>query len=167
MGIFSFILVVLVILRLLFPAGLVQALPALLQFALSLLTPLLAIPAAYYCWKLFALIRLKLLWKIRNRLILAHIFIGAIPVVFILVIVWVSALLFYYQLSYYLISNQIGIHTAQIHAFNIALRTALNQIPASLPDPSELKSVLDRDSKYLLALLTASMNSEIFMGFRM
>lgn len=133
------------------PPGVQQGLPFALQVVLSLLTPLLAIPAAYYCWKLFAVIRRRLLWKIRRRLILAHIFIGAIPVLLILLIVWVSALLFYYQLSYYLISNQIGIHTAQVHAFNVALRTALLQASGSPLDPAELKTILDRDSKYLLA----------------
>ena len=152
MGVFAFVLVVLLILRsLLLPPEVQQRLPLSLRLVLSLLTPLLAVPAAYYCWKLFAVIRRRLLWKIRRRLILAHIFIGAIPVLLILLIVWVSALLFYYQLSYYLIANQIGIHTGQIHAFNVTLRTTLLQVSGSSLDPAELKSILDRDSKYLLA----------------
>ena len=91
------------------------------QFSIDLLTFLLIIPAIYYSWRLFSLVRKKLLWKIRRRLVLAHIFIGAIPSVLLLIIVTVSFLLFYYQLSFYLISNQIGIHAGQLHAFSFSL----------------------------------------------
>jgi len=55
----------------------------------------------HYTWRLFLLVRGKLLWKIRRRLILAHVFIGAIPVLLIIFITYVSLLLFYYQLTYY------------------------------------------------------------------
>src|SRR5437867_4734583 len=88
---------------------------------------LLAVPAVYYSWKLFSLLRRELLWKIRRRLILAHIFIGAIPVLLVVVILYVSALLLYYQLSYFLILNQIGIHSSQVHVMNLVLRAVLEQ----------------------------------------
>jgi phosphoserine phosphatase RsbU/P len=153
MGKFTAILLVLWVPKaMLISDGLVGRLPPLVQFLLDLPGPLLGVPAIYYSWKSFSLVRRKLLWKIRRRLILAHIFIGAIPIAVILVIGYVSGLLFYYQLSYFLVSNQIGIHTAQIHAFNNALRTSLLQaLPGGPPDPVELKAILDRDSKYLLA----------------
>ena len=108
MGRFTILLLALWILRaLLLPASAVQSLPASIQLGLSLLTFLLAIPAVYYTWKLFALVRGKLFWKIRRRLIVAHLLIAAIPVVLVVVILYISGLLFYYQLSYYLIRNQI------------------------------------------------------------
>jgi phosphoserine phosphatase RsbU/P len=149
MGIFTAVLVCLILIRkFLLPMG---------PSALDLLTPLIVIPALYYVWQLFAVIRRKLLWKIRRRLILAHIFIGAIPVLLIVLIVYVTVLLFYYQLSYYLIANQIGIHTAHTHAFNIALRTTISEAAArgSL-SPSELRTILEKDSKYLLAAYPAA-----------
>lgn len=152
MGIFTLVLLVLWILKSLFlSTDVQQALSPGQRFFLNLLTPLLAVPAIYYTWKLFAVIRRKLLWKIRGRLILAHIFIGAIPVLLGLLILYVTALLFYYQLTYYLLSNQIGIHTGQIHAFNLSLRAGMQEALAGVtPSPSVLKSVLDRDTKYLL-----------------
>ncbi len=121
------------------------------QLSINLLTFLLIIPAAYYSWKFFVLVRKKLLWKIRRRLVLAHIFIGAIPSALLLLILSVSALLFYYQLSYYLISNQIGIHVGQVHAFNLSLRSHLERsFPGPSTDPARLRAAFDRDVEYLL-----------------
>ena len=152
MGRFTVLLLGLWILRiLLLPASAVQSLPASIQLGLSLLTFLLVLPAVYYAWKLLALIRGRLLWKIRNRLIVAHLLIAAIPVVLVAVILYISGLLFYYQLSYYLIRNQIGIHSAQILAYNLSLSTNLREAWSGIPDsPGALKSVLDREAKYLL-----------------
>jgi len=135
----------------LLPASVLRSLPASVALALDLIGPLLAIPAVYYSWKLLAVVRRKFLWKIRRRLILAHILIAAIPVALVAVILYVSGLLFYYQLSYYLIRNQIGIHTAQIHAFNLSLNSGLQQaMSGNREGPAVLKSVLDRDARYLL-----------------
>ena len=152
MGIFAWIVAVLWLLGLFFSGtGIANASPVL-SFFLSLLTPLLCIPAVYYLWKLSRFLRRRFLWKIRRRLILVHVFIGAIPILLVIGIFYVSALLFYYQLSYYLISNQIGIYAAQIHAFNLSLRDGLDELlaSASSPNPASLKKELDADVKYIL-----------------
>jgi phosphoserine phosphatase RsbU/P len=122
-------------------------------FALDLLAPLLAIPAFYYSWRLVKYARTRLLWKIRRRLILANIFIGAIPFLIVIAIFLLSALLFYYQLSCFLINNQIGIHKAQIHAFSLSLRDGLQQriMSTAQPTAAALKLELDADAKYLLS----------------
>jgi phosphoserine phosphatase RsbU/P len=129
-----------------------------IAFLLPIFLLLLAVPAIYYCIKLFRGLRNRLLWKIRRRLVIAHIFIGAIPVVLVLCIFWFSALLVYYQLSYYLISNQIGIHAAQIHAFTLSLREGLQGLMAGAksPSPGALKEQLDADAKYLLGAYPAA-----------
>jgi phosphoserine phosphatase RsbU/P len=152
MGIFTVILVALWILKsLLLTPRIRQVLSAGQQFSVDLLTVLLAVPALYYSWKLLAVLRRKLLWKIRRRLIVAHIFIGGIPALLIVVIIGVAVLLFYYQLSYYLISNQIGIHAGQIHALNLSLRATLDQtMVRSAPGPSELRTIFDEDVQYIL-----------------
>jgi sigma-B regulation protein RsbU (phosphoserine phosphatase) len=151
MGIFTVVLIVLWILKMLVAPSIRQGSPGL-AFVLDLLTLLLAIPAVYYCLRLFRGLRNRLLWKIRRRLILAHIFIGAIPVFLVISIFVFSALLVYYQLSYYLISNQIGIHAAQIHAFSLSLRDGLQELMAgkNALAPSALKSQLDAEAKYLV-----------------
>jgi sigma-B regulation protein RsbU (phosphoserine phosphatase) len=117
----------------------------------NFVTLLFVVPAAYYLWRLFALVRGRFLWKIRSRLILAHILIAGIPIALFAVILYVSGLLFYYQLSYYLIRNQIGIHVARIHAFNYSLSADLQQSLSSTgAGPVVTKVVLDRDSRFLL-----------------
>jgi phosphoserine phosphatase RsbU/P len=150
MGIFTLFLIVVWLLRLV-PA--VRRALSPHQLVLDLTGFLLVIPAVYYTWKLFAFVKRELLWKIRRRLILAHIFIGVIPVILVLTILYVSALLFYYQLSYYLIQNQIGIHIAQAHALNLSLRSGMEQAMArSSTTPGVLRSVLERDGKYVLGI---------------
>ena len=152
MGIFTLVLVLLWILKTLL-ADRIKSFSPELAFFLDLVSLLLAVPAIYYFLKLFKGVRSRLLWKIRRRLILAHIFIGAIPVFLVICIFVFSALLFYYQLTYYLISNQIGIHAAQINAFTLSLREGLQELMsgAKTPTPAALKEELDADAKYLLS----------------
>jgi sigma-B regulation protein RsbU (phosphoserine phosphatase) len=152
MGWFTLILVSLwVLLALLLPSAARQSLSPGVQLILGLLTILLAVPAVYYSWKLFALVRGKLLWKMRRRLILAHILVAAIPIVLMVMILYVSGLLFYYQLSYFLIEKQIGMHTAQIHAFNSSLSAGIQEAASgTAASVSDLKTIFDRDAKYLL-----------------
>jgi len=148
MGIFTLILTVLMILRSFWLTPVVrQSLSTEMEISLDVLWLLFLVPAIYYTWKVFALIRRKLLWKIRRRLVLSHTLIGAIPVLLVVVILYISALLLYYQFSYYLIVNQIGLHTAQLYAYNLSLSAGLQQAGSR---PRAVRSVLDQDAKYLL-----------------
>jgi len=158
MGKFTLTLVLFWLFRFfLLPAAVLQALPSALRFLLDLITLLLVIPAIYYLWNLIAVVRDRLLWKIRRRLIIAHILVAAIPLVLIVVILYVSGLLFYYQLTYYLIERQIGIHIGQIQAFSLSLNAGLQQaLPPSSGNPDSLKLVIDRDAKYLLSIYPAA-----------
>ncbi len=151
MGRFTLILVVLWVLSALLPRSVRQLLPPGVQLSLDLLVFLLVVPAIYYLWKAFSIVRVKLLWKIRRRLILAHILIAAIPIALGIVILYVSGLLFYYQLSYYLVEKQIGIHTALIHALNSSLSASLQEtVSGATPAVGDVKEVLNRDAKYIL-----------------
>jgi sigma-B regulation protein RsbU (phosphoserine phosphatase) len=165
MGVFALLLIAVWIVKTLFVTpGMHNLLPNLSLF-LDLLALLLAVPAIFYLWKLFKYARTKLLWKIRRRLILAHIFIGVIPVFLVIGIFYVSALLFYYQLSYYLITNQIGIHASQIHAFNLSFKEGLQELmmQAPPPGPAKIQETLDADAKYLLATYPSA---SITLSFR-
>jgi phosphoserine phosphatase RsbU/P len=152
MEVFAFSLVVLWGLKALFLSSNAYRIFPWLGFFMDLMPILMFIPAIYYLWKLFKYARNKVLWKISRRLILAHIFIGAIPVVIVIGIFSLSIGLFYYQLSYFLIFNQIGIHASRIHAYNLALRDGLHQLitESNSIGPAEIKKALDDDSRYLL-----------------
>jgi hypothetical protein len=136
MGILAIILVVVSIFNAVFVSpGLRSSWPRM-SLLLDAIPTLLAIPALYYIWKIYRFARRKMLWKIKRRLILANIFIGAIPLILVVGIFYVSALGFYYQFSYYLITNQIGIHSAQIHAFNLSFRESIQELlMQALPEP--------------------------------
>ena len=110
-------------------------------------------PAGYYLWRLYCLVKIGLLWKIRRRLILVYIFVGAIPVIIIAGIFYISAVLVYYQFSYFLISKQIGIHSSQINAFALSLREGLHQIVLENPEvsPEQLSKAVDDESRYILS----------------
>lgn len=150
LGVFGLIVGALWILQTFFLAPVIVRNAPWLAFLLNLLVVLLAV---IYLWKLYTYVRARLLWKIKRRLFLAHIFIGAIPVFFVIFIFWISALLFYYQLSYYFISNQIGIHSAQILAFNLSFREGLQEMLTRTPHstPRAIQDALDADARYLLA----------------
>jgi phosphoserine phosphatase RsbU/P len=152
MGILASLIVVLWLLKWLFITPQLRSLYPALGFILNFLNLLLAVVLIYYVWKLFIKVRARLLWKIRRRLILANIFIGAIPVFVIIIIFIVSARLFYYQLSYYLISNQIGQHSSQINAFNLTLKDGIQELMMSVssPSPAVLKEFMESHAKHLL-----------------
>jgi phosphoserine phosphatase RsbU/P len=153
MGAFTLVILGLWILKYLFLTNeLRRSLPALLVFGLDLLIVLLAIPAIYYSVQLFSILRRRLLWKISRRLILAHIFVGAIPVLLIVIILYVASLLFYYQISSYLISNQIAAHAARVSSLNHSLSMRLRESMLSSSAPSSLKKALDEDAKYILGI---------------
>ncbi len=154
MGKFAVVVAFLWLVKLIFyPPGMRYSFP-LWSLILDLIILLLAVPALYYSWKLFRFLRKRLFWKIRRRLIVAYIFIGAIPILLIVAIFYASAFLIYYQLSYFLTANQIWMHVAQIHAFNLSLRDRLQDLIAADPTPSlgQIRNEFDADSRYLLGL---------------
>jgi len=118
-----------------------------------LLSLFLLVPAGYYLSRLYKRIKSGLLWKIRRRLILVYVFVGAIPVVIIAVIFYISAIMVYYQFSYFLIFKQIGIHSSQIHAFTLSLREGLQHMALDNPNvsPEQLRKMVDDESRYILS----------------
>jgi len=102
-------------------------------------------------WRILQSVRSRLLWKIKRRLVLANIFIAVIPTVIVVAIFWFAGLLFYYQFSYYLISNQIRIHSAQIRAFSTSLKDRLQESGSGTESfVSKMKETLDSDTRFLL-----------------
>ncbi|MDR0310863.1 MAG: SpoIIE family protein phosphatase [Acidobacteriota bacterium] len=118
-----------------------------------LLSLLLLGPAIYCLWRIYRRVKTGFLWKIRRRLILVYVFVGAIPLVIIAGIFYISAVFVYYQFSYFLVFKQIGIHSSQIHAFTLSLREGLHQMALENPgvSPERLRKAVDEESKYILS----------------
>ncbi|MBN2319338.1 MAG: PP2C family protein-serine/threonine phosphatase [Acidobacteria bacterium] len=151
MGIFTLALIAVLALKYLIPTVQPQYRLPYLSVLFDLCLLLLVIPAVYYILRIYAALRVRLLWKIKRRLVLANVFIGAIPVLTVVAIFWFAGLLSYYQLSYYLIVNQIGIHSAQIRAFTLSLQDRLQEAAEGVAAPSTLlKETLDSDAIFLL-----------------
>jgi len=136
-----------------------------LGLAGSLLLVAFAGGVVWQLWRFLRFVRTRLLWKISRRLVVTHIFIGAIPVLIVVGIFYFSAILFYYQLSYFLIFNQIGIHSVRVHAFNQSLREEVGRVMdrgSNGPDLGVLEETLKEDTKYLLSSYPSA---SITLGF--
>ncbi len=94
----------------------------------------------------------RLLWKIKHRLVLTNVFIGVIPILLMLAISWYAGLLFYYQFSYYLITNQISIHSAQIGAFSVSMKDRLQETAYGSESPAlSMREALDSGARFLIS----------------
>ena len=57
----------------------------------------------------------ELLWSLRNRLIVAYIFIAFVPIILLLVLAVLAAQIIYSQLGAYLLSMKIFKHRVEMH----------------------------------------------------
>ena len=82
-------------------------------------------PASTLCFRLFSWVRNKLLWRLRNRLIVAYLFIAVVPVVLLLVMVGIGMYLLYPQIGAHLLQDglqdRIGIIAADAGDIAIAV----------------------------------------------
>ena len=69
----------------------IGTLPAFIEVLSSAATIGLVISLGYFTWRLFMLMKRRLLWRVRRKLILSYIFIGVVPVLLIIGFVLVSA----------------------------------------------------------------------------
>ena len=100
---------------------------------------------AYLLIRLLAFSRSRLLWSLRNRLIIAYVFIAVVPVLLLLAMAGLSAYLIYSQLGAYLVYNDLQRQVEKIGGTADALATVLSSegargpaAPASSPAVAEL-----------------------------
>ena len=58
--------------------------PALVEVLSSAATIGLIVSVGYFVWRLFVLMKRRLLWRVRRKLILSYIFIGVVPALLII-----------------------------------------------------------------------------------
>jgi len=88
--------------------------------------------------------RLHLLWRLRNRLIVTYVFIGVIPVFLLVVISIIALYLFAGQFASFMITSDIATHLRSMEASNRAIAHALaNQVGASSANPYGRSGRLD------------------------
>src|SRR5258708_17408053 len=79
--------------------------PDALRVVSSIATVGLAIAVGVFAWRLFVLIKRRLLWRVRRKLILSYIFIGVIPALLILVFFLFAGSLVFMNVSAYLFKD--------------------------------------------------------------
>jgi sigma-B regulation protein RsbU (phosphoserine phosphatase) len=98
--------------------------PAALPLA-GLLGFLCFLAAFYLCLRLFKWVREKLLWRLRNRLIVAYLFIAVVPVVLLLTMMGIGMYLLYPQIGAHLLhdglEDRIGVIAADAGDIAIAV----------------------------------------------
>jgi sigma-B regulation protein RsbU (phosphoserine phosphatase) len=68
----------------------------------------LLVSLAYFVWRLIQLLRQRLLWAVRQRLIISYIFIGVVPALLIVAFFLFGAVLMFFNVSTYLFNNGVN-----------------------------------------------------------
>lgn len=90
--------------------------------------------AAYFVVRLIPWVRTRLLWRLRNRLIVAYIFMAVVPVALLLTMVGVSLYLLELQIGAHLLRDDLQSHYDIIAADANAIAAALSREPGLKPD---------------------------------
>jgi serine phosphatase RsbU (regulator of sigma subunit) len=79
--------------------------PAFVQVLSSAATIGLVLSVGYFGWTLFKLVKLRLLWRVRRKLILSYIFIGVVPSLLIVIFFMLGGVLIFMNVSAYLFKD--------------------------------------------------------------
>lgn len=83
------------------------------------------VAVAYGVVRLLAWARGRLLWRLRNRLIVAYLFIAVVPVLLLVVMIFLSAYILYWQLGAYIIYDDVQQHLGRLeHLADAVLATS-------------------------------------------
>ncbi|HEY7791876.1 MAG TPA: SpoIIE family protein phosphatase [Vicinamibacterales bacterium] len=85
----------------------------------------------YFLFRLLALARRRLLWRVRRKLILSYIFIGVVPALLIAAFFLLSGLLLFYNFSSYLVQSRLDVIQDRALAAARQTATELRQAPAA------------------------------------
>src|SRR5258708_17123674 len=112
--------------------------PDALRVVSSIATVGLAIAVGVFAWRLFVLIKRRLLWRVRRKLILSYIFIGVIPALLILVFFLFAGSLVFMNVSAYLFKD--GYDTIVDNA-RLCAQAAASEIAR---DPDSVAETIER-----------------------
>jgi sigma-B regulation protein RsbU (phosphoserine phosphatase) len=92
----------------------ISPLPAFLDVIDTVAGLAVAAGAVYFLVRLAALVRRRLLWRVRRKLILSYIFIGFVPAILIVAFFLLCGLLLFYNLSSYLLQSRLDALAQQV-----------------------------------------------------
>ncbi len=104
---------------------------------------------AYFSFRALAWVRVRLLWSLRNRLIVAYVFIAVVPVLLLLVMAALSAYILYWQLGAYLIYSDLHARIERVaevgDAILATMGTAAQGSSAGRATPPRVAALLDAE----------------------
>src|SRR5947207_3035647 len=98
--------------------------------------------AAYLAFRAISWWRNRLLWSLRNRLIVAYLFIAVVPVLLLLTLAILAGQILYSQLGGYLLYEEIHSRLGNLADSAINIAAAERTLPASIPN-KVVEDVLD------------------------
>src|SRR5271157_1145727 len=102
--------------------------------ALSFLKFLAALAALYFLFRFLGWWRGRLLWSLRNRLIVAYVFMALVPVILISTLAILGAQILYSQLGAYLIYEDVQHRVQMLNDSAEHIAAAVAALPGSIPD---------------------------------
>src|SRR5687767_14019295 len=111
-------------------------LPLVVRLLNSASTIGLAVAVGFFLWRLFVLMRRRLLWRLRRRLILSYIFIGVVPALLIIGFVVLSAGTVSMNVSAYLFRDG---YDAMIESVGVITQAAAGDVAR---DPKNTAAIL-------------------------
>lgn len=118
---------------------------------------LAVLASVYLLFRLIGWWRNRLLWSLRNRLIIAYLFIAAVPILSIVTLVVLAARILYSQLGAYLLYEDIHQRISMIADISEHIAIAHQTLPAS---------VKDEDSERILAAQSHAVHDRELPGLK-
>jgi len=111
-------------------------------------------------------LKAKLLWRLRNRLIVTHIFIGVIPVVLLVVLALASFYLFAGQFATFIVTSGLNTQLQNLEAANSAIAhdLASRLQTSSQSQPAALQGLRQTDKGWADREMYAWLNQKLVMG---
>src|SRR3984957_9312966 len=81
--------------------------------------------ALLFCIVAFRLLKRRILWRLRNRLIVTYVFIGVIPVILLLTLAFAAGYLFAGQFAGFLVTSELDSQMRGVEAANSAISNEL------------------------------------------
>jgi sigma-B regulation protein RsbU (phosphoserine phosphatase) len=78
-----------------------------------------------FCWLGFRWLRTRILWRLRNRLIVTYVFIGVIPAALLVLMAFVTIYLFAGQFANFIVTSGIDLKLHSIDSANVAIANEL------------------------------------------
>jgi len=107
----------------------------------SFLKFLSVLAGIYLLFRLIGWWRTRLLWSLRNRLIVAYLFIAVVPVLLLLTLAIISGLILYTQLGGYLLYDELQHRVETISNATEQVAAALENVPRGIPAEGVGKAV--------------------------